>query len=440
MLERSRAARRHRHRHPERPARRPGGRGPHGGIGGLLPKAARPRRSRVHGRRRRSPGRPTACSGWTSATATSSAVRRMREVDRERCHRRVSTPPSSSFHNAYGPDKAWYADIELSGGGCSSTSASTSSTWRCGCSADGDVDVADASGRLFAGGRPLPGGGSGGGGLRHGTPRPLDRRRRAISPARGSFTPGVTPSSAPHSTARPGSVVARERRRVVLRLPGQPQHGHEEPAARRAAGLTGAAAPSCSGRESSPAGGGFDDEPLEAWSRWPPSSIGSTAGDESAHDGRHTRRACGHTRSSLSDALAGLGIEVHLATMGRRMSGPQRAALATAPPSPRSTRATTSSSGWTSRGHEVDRAGDWLLECASAAARRRRPPERLCARHAPLRGPGGRRGPLVRPVVVAGGEGHSAAGPSSTTTGTVSPPALPPPIRSWHRRRRCWRS
>jgi hypothetical protein len=36
------------------------------------------------------------------------------------------------FHNAYGPDKAWFYDPALSGGGCVMDLAFTSSTWRCG--------------------------------------------------------------------------------------------------------------------------------------------------------------------------------------------------------------------------------------------------------------------------------------------------------------------
>ena len=39
-----------------------------------------------------------------------------------------------AFHNAYGPGAGWFWDLKLSGGGCSSTSASISSILHCGCS------------------------------------------------------------------------------------------------------------------------------------------------------------------------------------------------------------------------------------------------------------------------------------------------------------------
>jgi predicted dehydrogenase len=63
------------------------------------------------------------------------------------------------FHNAYGPDKQWYSDIDLSGGGCLidlGIHLVDLALWMLG---GGEVSVDDVSGRLFAKGRPLPGGG-----------------------------------------------------------------------------------------------------------------------------------------------------------------------------------------------------------------------------------------------------------------------------------------
>jgi predicted dehydrogenase len=58
------------------------------------------------------------------------------------------------FHNAYGPDKSWFYDRELSGGGCLmdlGTHLVDLAQWVLDCPA-----MEGASGRLFARGRPLP--------------------------------------------------------------------------------------------------------------------------------------------------------------------------------------------------------------------------------------------------------------------------------------------
>jgi predicted dehydrogenase len=64
------------------------------------------------------------------------------------------------FHNAYGPDKPWFRDPTLSGGGCVidlGTHLVDLALWLLGRTRGRPVEVEQVQSRLFAGGRPLHG-------------------------------------------------------------------------------------------------------------------------------------------------------------------------------------------------------------------------------------------------------------------------------------------
>jgi predicted dehydrogenase len=64
-----------------------------------------------------------------------------------------------TFHNAYGPDKAWFVDPALSGGGCVidlGIHLVDLALWLLGAANGEPPKVGDVTSRLFAKGRPLP--------------------------------------------------------------------------------------------------------------------------------------------------------------------------------------------------------------------------------------------------------------------------------------------
>jgi predicted dehydrogenase len=63
------------------------------------------------------PARTTGCSASTCPTGTWRPPRRCAACSRPASWGR-STPAELVFHNAYGPDKPWFRDPALSGGGC----------------------------------------------------------------------------------------------------------------------------------------------------------------------------------------------------------------------------------------------------------------------------------------------------------------------------------
>ena len=119
----------------------------------LLPEAARPRRGRGAARRRRGPRSRTDSSESTSPTASrrgDAADPRARPLGRSSATCTRSRPV---FHNAYGPDKPWFYDRRLSGGGCVvdlGVHLVDLALWTLDFPA-----VRRVSGRLLAGGRPL---------------------------------------------------------------------------------------------------------------------------------------------------------------------------------------------------------------------------------------------------------------------------------------------
>ena len=77
----------------------------------------------------------------------------------------------------------------------------------------------------------------------------------------------------------------------------------------------------------------------------------------------------------LAEALGAHGIDVVLAAMGAPPSRAQRAEAARDPQPRACSRATSSWSGWTTRGGTSTRAGEWLLGSGGAVRARRRAPQ-----------------------------------------------------------------
>ncbi len=86
-------------------------------AGRVLPEAARPPRRRSPGDRGRRASRRIGCSGSIFPTGTWRGCVRMRELLRGGELGEVFAV-DLVFHNAYGPQKPWFYDRQLSGGGC----------------------------------------------------------------------------------------------------------------------------------------------------------------------------------------------------------------------------------------------------------------------------------------------------------------------------------